>query len=363
MIRAFIVDDEEPARERLRRLLAGTDLEIVGEAGDGGEALARIAELAPDLVFLDIQMPGVSGLDVAARLSPPRPRLVFCTAFDRFAIDAFEHQAVDYLLKPVNTDRLRRTVGRVAGEIEEQRRQAHEEREAVRTQERLMPAAATTFAGLDCAGICLPARGLGGDYYDFLALGAGCAGLALGDVSGKGTYAGLLVAALQARMQAVAAGGTHDPAALLRTLNSLTVGTMDGNRFATVFFAVYVRDRARLRYASAGHPPAVIVGADGSTRELTATGPVVGWTPDAVFGEEAVGLGRGDVLAISSDGITEAADPSGDPFGTDGLARAVRDVVHSSAADIIARVIAEVDRWSGSAPAEDDRTLVIARVL
>ncbi len=270
---------------------------------------------------------------------------------------------MDYLLKPVNTERLRRTVGRVAGEIEEQRRQAREEREAVRTQERLMPGAALTLAGLDCAGTCQPAHGLGGDYYDFLTLGAGCAGLALGDVSGKGTYAGLLVAALQARMRAVAEGGTHDPAALLRTLNGLTVGTMEGNRFATVFFAVFERDHGRLRYASAGHPPAIIVGADGSTRELSATGPVIGWTAGATFNEEAVGLGQGDVLAISSDGITEAVDASGEPFGIQSLARAVRDAAHLPAADIVARVVAEVERWSGSAPAEDDRTLVIARVL
>ena len=94
-VRALIVDDEEPARERLRRLLAGSGLEIVGEAADGQEALARIEAVAPDLVFLDIQMPGLSGLDVAARLRPPRPRIVFCTAFDQFAIDAFDQQAVD----------------------------------------------------------------------------------------------------------------------------------------------------------------------------------------------------------------------------------------------------------------------------
>ena len=125
MIRALIVDDEEPARERLGRLLSGCGVDVVAEAADGHEALSRIDELAPDLVFLDIQMPGLSGLDVAASLRPPRPRVVFCTAFDRFAIDAFEHHAVDYLLKPVNRDRLARTVTRVSDEIQEQIGRAH----------------------------------------------------------------------------------------------------------------------------------------------------------------------------------------------------------------------------------------------
>src|SRR5512132_3564752 len=116
MIRAVIVDDEAPARDRLRHLLSGVDVEIVGEAADGEEAVERIDALAPDLVFLDIQMPVLSGLGVAARLAAPRPRIIFCTAFDQFAVEAFEHHAVDYLLKPVNRERLTRTVARVAAQ-------------------------------------------------------------------------------------------------------------------------------------------------------------------------------------------------------------------------------------------------------
>jgi two-component system LytT family response regulator len=114
MLRALLVDDEQPSRERLRRLLdeAG-DVEIVGEADDGERAMEMIAELAPDLVFLDIQMPGCSGMEVAASLAAPRPRIVFCTAFDEYAVDAFELNAVDYLLKPVNRARLTKALERV----------------------------------------------------------------------------------------------------------------------------------------------------------------------------------------------------------------------------------------------------------
>jgi len=115
-MRALLVDDEPAARERLRRILSGfDDLEIVGEAEDGEEAIERIAELNPDLVFLDIQMPGCSGMEVAASLKSPRPQIVFCTAFDEYAVDAFELHAVDYLLKPVSRARLAKAIERARG--------------------------------------------------------------------------------------------------------------------------------------------------------------------------------------------------------------------------------------------------------
>jgi two-component system LytT family response regulator len=114
MIRALLVDDEQPARERLRQLLAAhADVEVVGEAEDGVQAAERIAELAPDVAFLDIQMPGASGLDVAASLGRPRPIIIFCTAFDQYAVDAFELSATDYLLKPINRARLAAALDKV----------------------------------------------------------------------------------------------------------------------------------------------------------------------------------------------------------------------------------------------------------
>jgi len=91
------------------------EVEIVGEAADGEEAVQKVAELHPDLLLLDIQMPGCSGLEVAACLPAPRPQVIFCTAFDQYAVDAFEMHAVDYLLKPVNRVRLARAIERVRG--------------------------------------------------------------------------------------------------------------------------------------------------------------------------------------------------------------------------------------------------------
>jgi two-component system LytT family response regulator len=128
-IRTIIVDDEPLARRGLElRLKDVGDVEIVAQCANGREALAAIADLAPDLMFLDIQMPGLSGLDVVKQVpQESMPMVVFVTAFDRFAIDAFESHALDYLLKPVDDERLAHALERVRGTW--QQRQAATQRE------------------------------------------------------------------------------------------------------------------------------------------------------------------------------------------------------------------------------------------
>lgn len=114
MLRVLVVDDEELARERLVQLLKPyDDVAVVGQAGDGEEALEKIVSLGPDVVFLDIQMPGCSGLEVAASMPTGKSKIIFCTAYDQYAIEAFEVNAVDYLLKPVSRQRLARALERV----------------------------------------------------------------------------------------------------------------------------------------------------------------------------------------------------------------------------------------------------------
>jgi len=131
-IRTIIVDDEPLARRGLElRLREAADVEIVRQCANGREALAAINELQPDLMFLDIQMPGMSGFDVIKQVPQESlPMIVFVTAFDRFAIEAFEAHALDYLLKPVDETRLERALGRV--------RAQHEQRQAVAQREQLM---------------------------------------------------------------------------------------------------------------------------------------------------------------------------------------------------------------------------------
>ena len=118
-MRVLIVDDEEAARERLRRLVAEFGDEIAGEASDGVEALNAIGRLRPDVVLLDIRMPEVSGLDVARRLSEPRPLLIFQTAFGEYALEAFDREALDYVLKPVTRERLAQALARARARLGE----------------------------------------------------------------------------------------------------------------------------------------------------------------------------------------------------------------------------------------------------
>jgi two-component system LytT family response regulator len=117
-MRVLIVDDERPARDKLRRLLAlDADIDVVAEARDGMEAVALTAQCAPDVLFLDIQMPGMNGFDVAACLPAPRPLLVFVTAYDEHAVRAFDANAIDYLLKPYDQARLQRALQRVRARL------------------------------------------------------------------------------------------------------------------------------------------------------------------------------------------------------------------------------------------------------
>jgi len=112
-MRVLIVDDEAPARARLRQMLASEPvLEIVGEAETGTQAMKLAVDLRPDVILLDIQMPGCSGIDVAASLPKPRPHVIFCTAFEQHAVDAFEIHALDYLLKPISRVRLKQALDR-----------------------------------------------------------------------------------------------------------------------------------------------------------------------------------------------------------------------------------------------------------
>lgn len=117
-MRILIVDDERPARDKLRRLLAQeAGIEALDEAGDGVEALARIADFRPDAVFLDIDMPELSGIELAASLPEPAPLLVFVTAWDQYAIQAFDADAIDYLLKPYDAARLQRALHRLRARL------------------------------------------------------------------------------------------------------------------------------------------------------------------------------------------------------------------------------------------------------
>ena len=364
-LRVVIVDDEEPARHRLRRMLdALGGVDVAAEAADGGEALERIAAERPDLVFLDIEMPGISGIEVAKRLTPPRPRTVFCTAYDQYAVEAFHEDAADYVLKPVSQSRLSRTVERVRRAVNEDDRLRQEVAEARRAQARLYPEKAPPSRMLDLAGRSVPAREVGGDYYDFLDLGDDRIGIALGDVAGKGLYAGLLMAGLQARVQSLAPRHGADVSQLVRELNRSLAVSVESHRYASLFIGMCDGPGGVLTWVNAGHPPPIVLRASGARAEtLPASGTVIGLLPDGTWSAVRTALEPGDLLCAFSDGVTEATDPSGAEFGAARLTDLLSRVATAEPARICDEVLAAVERFSAHAPASDDRTVIVARAV
>jgi serine phosphatase RsbU (regulator of sigma subunit) len=370
MIRAFLVDDEEPARERLKRLLGECDgIEVVGESSDGEEAPREIARATPDLVFLDIQMPGRTGMEVAASLAPPRPRIIFCTAFDHYAIQAFEHHAVDYLLKPLSRERLRAAVGRVRAAVESEDRIVREMRSASEAQALLYPCEPASLESLELCGACRPAREVGGDYYDFLPLGEGRLALAVADVSGKGLFAGLLMAGLQGRIQSLAHRYRNDLKELMAELNRAMHALTGRNRYATLFYGVYEDATRKLTYVNAGHPAALVFRHSGVSQATSArfealapTGTVIGLLPDAQYAVSDVTLSPGDLLLIYSDGLAETRNSEGVEMGVEGIVSATRRHFGGSARAIRDEILEEAEARRGGAAPEDDVTLVVARV-
>jgi CheY-like chemotaxis protein len=194
MIRAIIVDDEPPARARLRHRAAG------GVRVDGGPAAreARLVRAAAGRAVPRFEMPEMRGTTLAASLPEPRPFVVFATAYEQYAIEAFACDATDYLLKPISRAKLAVTLARIHAKLTRQSDLERDVATASALQADMWPGALPAIPGFDCAAASLPANGVGGDFYDVFTLDEGRWGVLLGDVSGKGVAAGLVATAVQA---------------------------------------------------------------------------------------------------------------------------------------------------------------------
>jgi sigma-B regulation protein RsbU (phosphoserine phosphatase) len=235
---------------------------------------------------------------------------------------------------------------------------------ATEVQQNLLPTVSPPVPGLDYAGICKPARGVGGDYFDFLQLEGGKLGLALGDISGKGVGAAILMASLQAmlRSQAPLRGEAVD--ALASGMNRLMAASTDGSKFSTFFYGVYDPESGLLTYVNAGHnPPVLLRAAGGEAERLTATGMLLGMFPEAPYKRGQVRLEPGDLLVVFSDGVSEAFNEAGEEFGEERLVALLNERRGESARSLCASVVDAVNQFAGAALQSDDVTLVVARVL
>lgn len=288
---------------------------------------------------------------------PPQPQLWGGTfaAFCDPDGNIFELLGSDEISQDIESQRRA-----MAEKQESQRRAAREMEIARQVQARLFPQTMPPLETLDYAGICIQARQVGGDYYDFLALGEERLGLLIGDISGKGIAAALLMANLQANLRSQFAVAREQPSRFLQSVNRLFYENTVDSAYATVFFAEYDDSTQRLRYTNCGHLSGLLLRRDNTAEWLHSTGTVLGlfkeW--DCVTAE--CHLLPGDTLALYTDGATESFNAAGEEFGEQRLVESLKRHREQSAQSIVAAMAADLQRFSPDEQ-HDDITLLVAK--
>jgi serine phosphatase RsbU (regulator of sigma subunit)/catechol 2,3-dioxygenase-like lactoylglutathione lyase family enzyme len=248
----------------------------------------------------------------------------------------------------------------LAQKHEAQRRATQELEIAKQVQSRLFPQIHPKARTLEYAGLCFPAREVGGDYFDFLNLGQRRLGLVIGDVSGKGIAAALLMANLQANLRSQCANASDHPELFLRSVNRLFYENTVDSAYASLLFAEYDDDSQHLRNANCGHLSGLVLRADNTCQRLDSTATLLGlfeeW--DCSIGE--CDLSPGDTLALYTDGITEAYNDAGDEFGEPALIERLRQHRDLDCQALL-KTIADEVRHFNSHEQHDDITLIIAK--
>lgn len=269
-----------------------------------------------------------------------------------------DHLKVLTTLSSVAAIRVENT--RLLEEQIDRERLEHELQLASEIQQRFQPTASPQLAGYEFQGISFSCYEIGGDYYDFIDRHDGKMVVALGDVSGKGTAAALLMSSLHAAVHAQAASSST----LVQTItavNRYLAENIPANRFVTLFYGEIDGTTGTLCFVNAGHNPPLIVHESGTVEQLGSGGLPLGIKPDAEYREGRTQLQPGDVLVIYSDGVSEALNPAGEEFGTQRLQQVVSQNLRSSASGIRDRIESALSKFAQGTPANDDITLVIVK--
>ena len=241
---------------------------------------------------------------------------------------------------------------------------------ASEVQRRLLPEAPPRAEGVEFAAASVPARRIGGDYYDFVELRDGGIGIALADVSGKGVAAALIMSVVQASLRLISSEGDVPPPRLVARMNEFIYRSTPASKYATFFYA-QLDEQRRLRYVNAGHNAPYLLragwrstagSAPSEIEELSTGGTVVGMFPEMEYEEATVELCSGDVLLIFTDGVPEAHNPENEEFGEERLQQLLRETAHLPANEIGARLSDEMKDWIRDAEQYDDLTFVVMKV-
>ena len=327
---------------------------------DPGDEEYELIGRTRQIVFIteDIQATYEGWLERGVRLHHPPQTPIWggmFTSFEDVDGNTFVLVATDELSRDIEAKRVA-----IAQKLEAERRGAQEMEIAKQVQARLFPQTLPPLRTLDYAGLCIQARQVGGDYYDFLNLGQERLGLVIGDISGKGIAAALMMANLQANLRSQCAIAVDQPQRLLRSVNQLFFENTTDSAYATLFFAEYDDRGKRLRYANCGHLSALILRTDNTLERLDSTCTVLG-----LFDQWNCSMGEtqllpGDTLALYTDGVTESFNDAGEEFGEDRLVESLRRRRESPSETLLMSIVDDVRRFS---PHEqhDDITLIVAR--
>jgi phosphoserine phosphatase RsbU/P len=233
---------------------------------------------------------------------------------------------------------------------------------AAEVQRRLLPEKSPESSVAALAAISLPARTVGGDYYDFIQAGDRRIGIALADIAGKGVAAALVMSVVQASLRIIAAEENVSLPDLAARMNRFLYRSTGSNSYATFFYAQIDEDTRELRYVNAGHNPPYLLRADAEIEELPAGGTVIGMFPQASYEEARTGLRPGDVLVIFTDGVTEALNPGEEEFGEERLKDLLRRVAHLPVDEMSAQMSRELRDWIADAAQYDDLTFIVIKV-
>lgn len=260
---------------------------------------------------------------------------------------------------------LSETAASLAAAAVERARIAREMEIAREVQERLFPQSFPVVEDISLAGSCRTVFGVGGDYYDAIELDGRRLGLAIGDVSGKGISAALLMASLRACLRTMTLTGSGDLTQLMSHLNRLIYEASAINRYATFFFGIFDPATNRFSYVNAGHNPPVLLrkSPDGNYERLCLDcgGPVIGLLPNASYEQGSIQLCPGDLLIAYTDGISEAMNSAGDEWGEEAMLRAAEQASDATTAEIVKAIFAAADVFAGGASQHDDMTVLVMR--
>jgi sigma-B regulation protein RsbU (phosphoserine phosphatase) len=241
---------------------------------------------------------------------------------------------------------------------------------AAEVQRRLLPDRPPECLAVELAGFCQPARGVGGDYYDFIKFDNERLGIAIADVAGKGIAAALLMSTVQATLRSLSAGDAGQDRAngsladMVATLNRLLCNSTRGANYVTFFYAQFDQTTQRLAYVNAGHNPPFFFRADPSRdfRSLSAGGMFVGMFEHCGYEQEVVQMQPGDVLIAFTDGLPEAHNAQGEEFDEERIKQALAATAQLSVNEIRDEIARRVKEWIASAPQYDDLTFIVMKV-